>query len=35
MIGPLFNDEGKLKGIVQLINKLDDKQISEIEAYEF
>jgi len=35
MIGPLFNDKGKLKGIVQLINKFDDKQISEIEIYEF
>lgn len=35
MIGPLFNEAGKLKGIIQLINKLDDKEIMDHEVNEF
>ena len=35
MIGPLFNEAGKLKGVIQLLNKLDDKQITDHEVNEF
>ena len=35
LIGPLYNEAGKLKGVIQLLNKIDDKPITDHEATEF
>lgn len=35
VVGPMFSDDGVCKGVIQLINKLDDKLISQEEVFEF
>lgn len=35
MIGPLFNKSNQVTGVIQLINKLEDNPITDLEAEEF